>query len=233
MSACVLLVAFCAAVSAPGAAQVAGSDTATEPTSVAAASSLERSTAAVPSDWFAILPTADGWRELRWGMTQTEVATVFGREFKKLPGRKQQSFRNFRSAGWHGELRKPLTLDGLPFNVRFGFANNGSGGLEEIGFKYEKFGNKAEVDRSLVLFVPAVTAALGEGKIQERKLPSEYAGTEPDAPEQAKQNMIQLAEWQKDRLYISRFYQSGWMNALMKVHQITISFNSEPASASP
>src|ERR1035438_1446364 len=64
------------------------------------------------------LATNDGWREAKWRMPVADVAQAFGKEFQE---QKRSNKEKDAAVSIRGKLKTKLSLDGLEYEVKFGF----------------------------------------------------------------------------------------------------------------
>ena len=90
---------------------------------------LSSITVAQSSDLEKGLPTEAGWRSVRWGMSLSEVAAAFGKDFKSKSRSKNELNANVAELG---ALNNKVILNGVEFEVTLGF--NASDRLNHIRF---------------------------------------------------------------------------------------------------
>ncbi|MCC6293289.1 MAG: hypothetical protein IT164_11620 [Bryobacterales bacterium] len=65
------------------------------------------------------LATDTGWRVVKWRTTVAEVARAFGKDFQE---QKRSGKEKGASVSIRGKLKSKLPLDGLEYEVKFGFS---------------------------------------------------------------------------------------------------------------
>lgn len=113
------------------------------------------------SGWLQNIPSAEGWRSLKWGTSIEELVKIYPNEIERLkkPERVIPWDPTFRST-FRARFKQKLPIDGHKYIVRFGFDDDGHLNYVHVSCYYVTKGKS--FDEAFKAAVRTFTELLGE-----------------------------------------------------------------------